>query len=177
MANPNKGIQPQKLNKFPANTAFSADDYYLLYNQTAQQQPARTLHLVAIPLSLFGLFGLLWALPFPHLGFLGTYNGFFNWASFLLAFMIYFYLRLAPTVSYLILFFLLVCAYGVVQLSAWQVLNGPPLGAICGSLFLVSATALAFTGNRKTVTDKGKLLLAAPIWEVYTLLNKKPQQQ
>ncbi|GAB2705708.1 hypothetical protein GCM10027037_34540 [Mucilaginibacter koreensis] len=151
-----------------------ADSYYTLYNQTVLQQPARLVHLLAIPVMLFSLFGLLWAIPFPHLNFMGVYNGYINWASFLLAFMIYYYLRMSPMVSYLILFFLLVCAYGVVQLLAWQTLGGPKLWLVCAVLFIVSTVALVFSGNRPNSLNKTRLILAGPLWEAYTLIRRKP---
>jgi uncharacterized membrane protein YGL010W len=157
------------------NTQATADNYYTLYNKTVLQQPARFVHLLAIPLLLFSLFGLLWAMPFPHIGFAGTYNGYINWASFLLAFMIYYYLKMSPMVSYIMLFFLLLCAYGVVQLIAWQTLGGPKLWLVCAVMFIVSTVALVFTGNRPYSLNKTRQILAGPLWVIFTLTGKRPK--
>jgi hypothetical protein len=100
---------------------------YEQYDQVYQRTPNSFILYIAIPLMLFGLLCFVWALPFPHLAFLGRYNGYVNWASFLIAGLIYHYLKLSPIVSYLILFMFFGFSYGIIQLEQWQKAGGPSL--------------------------------------------------
>lgn len=129
-----------------------------------------------IPLLTFGLFGLIWAIPFPHLAFLGIYNGYFNWASFIIAIAIYFYLKLSPIISYFILFILLGFSYGIMQLVAWQQAGGLPMYLICLAIFIPSLGVLRIGEvtegkNPKTYMDI-KSLVIAPAYLLNQLFNK-----
>ena len=171
MAQNRKTASPAKpATKNPAAAQLTADDYFNIYNQ-AVPSSTRVFQLLGIPVALFGLFALMWAIPFPHIKFLGQYNGFVNWASFLLAFMVYFYLRLRPSISYLILLFLLICAYGVTELLAWQVSGGPQLWLVALIFLVLGAGACMFTIQPASQSKKGLLILAAPLWETMLLMK------
>jgi uncharacterized membrane protein YGL010W len=143
----------------------------------AHQQPLnRTLNLIFIPLLLFAVFGLIWAVPFPYLKFLGRYNGDFNWSSFLLAFLVYYYIRFSPALGYVVLFVLLLYFYIITQLQQWQNAGGLTVWMISGVLFLISATAL-FIGykkeGKKLSFEYGyKNLLIAPLFLVSQVFNR-----
>ncbi|QQL50032.1 hypothetical protein [Mucilaginibacter ginkgonis] len=66
----------------------------------------------------FGLIGLLWTIPFPHLNFLHNYNGYFNWASFAIAALIFYWYRQSPLLSYLLLLLIFGITYGVTLVEA-----------------------------------------------------------
>jgi len=125
---------------------------------------------------VLSLLGLTWAIPFPYLKFLGQYNGFFNWASLLMGVSVYFYFRLSPVLSYLMLFLLFICSFGVMELSKWQITGGPSLGPICLVLFIL-ARAAQFIGYRiegikPSVTDDLKFLFIGPIWLLHFILKR-----
>ncbi|MGO3807768.1 MAG: hypothetical protein ACTJHT_15940, partial [Sphingobacterium sp.] len=62
-------------------------------------------YFVNVALIFFGVMGLIWMIPFPQFDFLVSMemHTFLNWGSFYIAIVIYLYLRMAPTLSYLIL--------------------------------------------------------------------------
>jgi len=124
----------------------------------------------------FSVFGLIWSIPFPHLAFLGIYNGYFNWASFVIAIAIYFYLKLSPIISYFILFILLGFSYGIMELVAWQQADGPQLWSLCVSVFIPSVSALLIGNSREPqFATNGlniKSLAIAPAYLLNQLLNK-----
>ena len=64
------------------------DIYFDKYAESHQNPTNKLIHWVCVPLIVFSLLGLVWAIPFPYIKFLGQYNGFVNWASFLIAFSI-----------------------------------------------------------------------------------------
>ncbi len=147
---------------------------FRLYNPVVKRS-AVAVHLLGIPIAIFSLLGLLWVTPFPSLGFLGHYNGFINWASFFIAILVYYYLRLAPVVSYVLLLFLLLCAYGVTELVSYQTTNNLRVWVICLSLLLVAFTACVLTANNNSPVKAGnrlRLVLAAPIWEILWMGKK-----
>ena len=70
-----KQIQPRKV-----------DVYFDKYSESHQNHTNEVIHWICVPLIVFSLFGLVWEIPFPHLEFLGRYNAYLNFASFLIAF-------------------------------------------------------------------------------------------
>jgi uncharacterized membrane protein YGL010W len=152
------------------------DCYFREYEEAHQDKVNKIIHYVCIPTLAFSLFGLIWAIPFPHLGFLGAYNDYFNWASFIIAIAIYFYLKLSPIISYFILFILLGFSYGIIELVAWQQAGGMPMYLICVIIFVPSLAVLRAGERRegknpKTYMDV-KSLAIAPAYLLNQLLNK-----
>jgi uncharacterized membrane protein YGL010W len=87
-------------------------EFYFDKFAAVHQNPAtKLIYIIFIPLLVLSLFGIAWSVPFPYIKFLGQYNQDFNWASFLLAFMVYYYLRLSPVLAFFMLFILLVYFY------------------------------------------------------------------
>lgn len=136
----------------------------------------QTLHFVAIPLILFGLLGLIWTLPFPHLSFLGKYNGFVNWASFVIAFSIYYYYRLSPVISYGVLLLVFAFSAGIVSLEKWQNKGGPALGVICLIVLILGLALQFFAMDRKSPGGNSALspknILISPFWLFYSIFKK-----
>lgn len=123
-------------------------------------------------LMMFGLITFVWALPFPHLAFLGKYNGYLNWASFLIAGLIYYLLRLSPMVSYLMLFMLFGFSYGIIQLEGWQKAGGPALWVV-GFGVLVFGVAVQLFAIKASKINKGvNFLFKTPVWLLVLLLKK-----
>jgi hypothetical protein len=69
----------------PAGVGFYFDKFAAAH----QDRSNKIIHVIFIPLLLFSLVGLFWAIPFPQIKFLGAYNQDFNWSSFFLAFLVY----------------------------------------------------------------------------------------
>ncbi|WP_207535031.1 hypothetical protein [Desertivirga arenae] len=126
----------------------------------------------AIPLVLFGLLGLIWSIPFPHLGFLGKYNGFVNWASFVIAFSIYYYYRLSPVISYGALLLVFAFSAGIVGLEKVQNNGGPAMGSICLVIFILGITLQYFASGKDGAVLSPRNILVSPVWLIYSIFKK-----
>lgn len=152
-------------------------EFYFDKFSAAHQDPANIIiHIVFIPLLVFSLFGILWAIPFPYIKFLGQYNADFNWSSFLLAFSIYYYLRLSPLLSYFMLFILLIYCYLITEIQQWQKAGGPALWLICGVIFLFSCIVLYAgykrEGKKLSFEYRYKNILIAPLFLVHLVFKR-----
>ena len=131
---------------------------------------------IFISLIMFSLLGLAWAIPFPYLKFLGKSNGFFNWASFFIAFCVYGYYKLSPVSSYFVFFILFAFSYGVMQLDLWHKSGGPALWLICVIICIVSFTvqlATFRTANKRfSIIDSVQFILIAPVWLLHFILKR-----
>jgi len=144
---------------------------------TYHQHPSnRLINWVCIPLITFSIVGLAWSIPFPYLAFLGKYNGFLNWASFLIAFSGYYYYRLSPILSYMAILLIFVLALMVVQLEKWQMTGGPAIWPVCAVVFLLAAAgqfiAQKIEGRKVPFLLAVKSLLIGPIWLLHFICVK-----
>lgn len=151
----------------------------VLFNQYAQlhQNPVnRMLQWLCIPLLVFSIIGLVTAIPFPHLNFLGKYNTYISWFSFLLTFTIYYYIKLSPILSYLMLLIIGILYYFIIELEYVEKEGGPALWLVSLVIFIIAATGL-FIGNKKeqnkvSFTKHLHFLLIGPIWLIGQMLKK-----
>jgi uncharacterized membrane protein YGL010W len=152
------------------------DVYFAKYTESHQNPTNKLIHWICVPLIVFSIMGLLWAIPFPYLKFLGFYNGFVNWASFLIAFSIYYYYKLSPVLSYFMLLALMGFSYGVIQLAEWQKAGGPALWLVCSILFVASWVGQFIghniEGKKPSFLDDLKFLLIGPIWLLHFILKR-----
>jgi uncharacterized membrane protein YGL010W len=169
--------QNSNQSKPPKTSEIRPVDVYLArYSENHQNPTNKLIHWICVPLIVFSIFGLLWAIPFPNLKFLGSYNGYFNWASFLIAFSIYYYYKLSPVLSYFMLLVLMLFSFGVIELADWQKTGGPALWPIC-AILLVLSWAGQFIGHniegkKPSFLDEQKFLLIGPIWLLHFILKK-----
>lgn len=125
-------------------------------------------------LTSFGILGVIWSIPFPHLEFLGKFNGFVNWASFLIAIAIYYYYTMSAVVSYGLLLFIFAFSALIVTLEKMHRLNGWP------SMGLVSVVMLGIgimlqqlaTSKYNGRVNRFALLAYTPFFLMYTLFQK-----
>ena len=152
------------------------DQYFNQYAEHHQNPTNKLIHWICVPLIVFSIFGLVWAIPFPHLKFLGIYNGYFNWASFLLAFSIYYYYKLSPVLSYFMLFILMGFSYGIIELAEWQKTGGPALWLICLVIFVLSWIGQfighKIEGKKPSFLDDLRFLLIGPAWLLHFILKR-----
>ncbi len=144
---------------------------------TYHQNPVnRLLHWIFVPLLLFSIIGLVTAIPFPHLAFLGKYNMFINWFSFLLAGSIYYYLRLSPLLSYLMLFMIGIMYFFIVQLEYIEQGGGPALWQVSLCILAVSLIGkfigYKIEGKMPPFLSSLKFLFIGPIWLLHLILRK-----
>lgn len=151
----------------------------ILFDQYAEshQDPSNKLiHWVCVPLIVFSILGLVWSIPFPHLDFLGKYNGYLNWASFLIAFSIYYYYKLSPVMSYFMLLFVFAMSMMIVQLEKWEASGGPAVWLVCAVIFVLAWTGQFFghriEGKKPSFLTDVKFLLIGPIWLLHFVCKK-----
>jgi uncharacterized membrane protein YGL010W len=146
------------------------------YAESHQNPTNKLIHWICVPLIVFSLFGLIWAIPFPHLEFLSSYNGYFNWDSFLIAFSVYYYYKLSPILSYAMLLILMLFCYFVIQLAAWQHGGGPALWMIFAAIFVVAWIGQfighKIEGKKPSFLTDLKFLLIGPIWLLHFIFKK-----
>jgi uncharacterized membrane protein YGL010W len=172
----------QKLKKANAKvspaieTRRPVDVYFDQYAESHQNPTNKLIHWVCVPLIVFSLLGLVWAIPFPYLKFMGTYNGYFNWASFLIAFAVYYYYKLSPVLSYVMLLVIFFFVYLITLLAGWEANGGPALWLVCAVIFVIAWVG-QFVGHKiegkkpSFLTDL-KFLLIGPIWLLHFIFKK-----
>jgi uncharacterized membrane protein YGL010W len=152
------------------------DVYFDKYAESHQNKINKAIHWICVPLIVFSLLGLMWAIPFPQLNFLGEYKTMLNWASFLIAFSIYYYYKLSPILSYFMLIIIFAFSYGIMELYQWQVNGGPALWQSCLAIFVVSWIGQfighKIEGKKPSFLDDLKFLLIGPIWLLHFILKK-----
>jgi uncharacterized membrane protein YGL010W len=152
------------------------DKLFDTYGESHQNANNEVIHWICVPLIVFSLLGLVWSIPFPHLGFLGRYNGFVNWGSFLIAFSVFYYYKLSPVMSYLMLVFIFIMTFFIVMLEKWEQNGGPAVWLVCAMVFVLSWIGQfighKIEGKKPTFLNDVKFLLIGPIWLLHFICNK-----
>ena len=146
------------------------------YSENHQNPTNKLIHWVCVPLIVFSIIGLVSAIPFPHIGFLGKYNMYINWFSFLMAGTMYYYLKLSPILSYFMLFFFGICYFFVIQLEYVEQAGGIALWQSSLIIFVLSwigqYIGQKIEGKKPSFLDDVKFLLIGPLWLLHLLLKK-----
>ncbi len=154
------------------------DVYFEAFAKYSQHPINRIIQYVCIPIFSFGVLGLVWMVPFPEIAFLKKhgYDTFLNWGSFFIAGFIYYYLRLATTLSYAVLLTVGIFSFFIVQLEYVEQAGGPAVWLVCGGLLFLSLAAL-LVGRRLERTPMPlsvffKMLALGPIWLWHFVFKK-----
>jgi uncharacterized membrane protein YGL010W len=146
------------------------------YAESYQNPRFETLQQICVPLLVFSLLGLAWAIPFPHLDILGRYNGFVNWASFVIAISVFYCYKLSPIMSYMMLFLTFILTFFIVTLEKWQLNGGLAIWQVCLPIFLLSLAGLLIgrktEGIKPSFLDNVNFLLIGPIWIFHIICRK-----
>ena len=153
------------------------DVYFEKYSESHQNHTNEIIHWICVPAIVFSLFGLIWAIPFPNLEILGKYNGYVNWASFLIAFSIYYYYKLSPVLSYFMLLLIMFFSAGIVSLEKMHNTAGwPQMWQVCLGIFVLAWIGQfighKIEGKKPSFFDDLKFLLIGPIWLLHFILKK-----
>lgn len=152
------------------------DRYFDQYAESHQNPTNKLIHWICVPLIVFSLLGLVWCIPFPHLEFLGRYNTFLNWASFLIAFSVYYYYTLSPVLSFLMMWVIGLMSFFIVQLEQWEKMGGPAVWLVCLIIFVAAWIGQFFghkiEGKKPSFIDDIKFLLIGPIWLLHFICKK-----
>ena len=173
MANAKK--KQQKIQSPPKR---EVDVYFETLNRQSEHPVNRVLQYIGIPVFSFAVLGLVWLIPFPEIGFLkrNGFDTFLNWGSFFIAGVIYYYLRLATTLSYAMLLTIGVFSFFIVQLEYVEQAGGPAVWVVCSLLLLISFLVL-YLGKRmeRNPVPFGaflRMLALGPIWLWHFVFKK-----
>ncbi|GGC39178.1 hypothetical protein GCM10011386_34080 [Parapedobacter defluvii] len=154
------------------------DVYFETLAEQSQNPINRVIQYVAIPVFSFAVLGLVWMIPFPEIGFLkrNGYDTFLNWGSFFIAGFVYYYLRLATTLSYAVLLTVGVFSFFIVRLEYVEQSGGPTVWFVCSVLLLASFLAL-YLGKRMErnpvpFSNFLRMLVLGPIWLWHFVFKK-----
>ena len=147
------------------------------YAESHQNSTNELIHWICVPLIVFSLLGLVWLIPFPQLAFLGEYQTFFNWASFVIAFAMYYYFTLSPTLFFMMIWVIGGMSYVIVKLEMWEKYDGGPSAwMIFASIFVLSWIGQfighKIEGKKPSFLDDVKFLLIGPIWLLHFVCKK-----
>lgn len=157
------------------------DQYFVMLDKQFSTNNS-VIYAVFLFLFFFGVQGLIWMIPFPQFDFLVRMNmhTFLNWGSFYIAIMIYLYLKLAPTLSYAMLFTVGVMSYLIVQLEYYERAGGIAVWIITGVLAIIGLVGLLLSVRREQMKPTSKsvwqLITIGPIWlwsKVFRVFNIK----
>ncbi|NCD67958.1 Mpo1 family 2-hydroxy fatty acid dioxygenase [Mucilaginibacter agri] len=152
------------------------DVYFDKYAESHQNPKNELIHWICVPLIVFSLVGLVWAIPFPYLPFLGRLNGYVSWAWLLIAFAVYYYFKLSPVLAGFMLLLILIFIYAILALLNWQHSGGPALWQSCLIIFVLSWVGQfighKIEGKKPSFFDDIKFLLIGPIWLMHFILLK-----
>jgi uncharacterized membrane protein YGL010W len=145
------------------------DTYFDKYAESHQNPTNKIIHWICVPLIVFSLLGLVWAIPFPHLTFLGQYSRYVNWATFLILFSIIYYFRLSPALAVAMLLVIFVFAAIIVTLEKLHNEQGwPAMWQVCLAIFFLSWIGQfighKIEGKKPSFLDDLRFLLIGPIW-------------
>jgi uncharacterized membrane protein YGL010W len=146
------------------------------YAESHQDHTNKLVHWICVPLIIFSLLGLIWAIPFPHLEFLGRYNNSINWASFLIAFVIYYYYRLSPVLSYAMLILIMAFCAAIAGLQQMEQAGWFPMWEVCLFIFALAWTGQfighKIEGKKPSFLDDLKFLLIGPLWLMHFIFKR-----
>ncbi|MET4082004.1 putative membrane protein YGL010W [Pedobacter sp. UYP30] len=152
------------------------DVYFDKYEESHNNHTNELIHWVCVPLIVFSLLGLVWNIPFPHLEFIGRYNGFFNWASILIAFTLYYYFTLSPLLAFLMIWVIGIMSYVIVQIELLVGLGSNSAYIIYAVIFVVAWIGQfighKIEGKKPSFLDDLRFLLIGPIWLLHFICIK-----
>lgn len=152
------------------------DIYFDKYAESHQNHTNEIIHWICVPLIFFSIMGLIWAIPFPNLEFLGTYRTFVNWFTFVMVAVVLYYYYLSHILAFLMIFVIGLFGGMVVKLEHWQDAGGPALWQISLVIFIVAWIGQfighKIEGKKPSFFDDLRFLLIGPIWLLHFICIK-----
>jgi hypothetical protein len=176
VANTKTKTQSQRTKAVPAKSSKEPkgiNHYWSEYQAVFPSSTDKLVSGVGMVLTLLAFMGITWSLPFPKLHFLGQYATYFNWASFLIAFYVaYYYFKLAPLYSYVILLVLFGLSYVITELDQAHQHGGPSVWPISFVLLVIGVGVLVLFKKSGSIVQALKFILVGPAC-IFKLLLKR----
>ncbi len=152
------------------------DIYFDAYSESHQNPTNKFIHWICVPLILFSIIGLVTAIPFPKLEFLGQYQTYINWFSFLMAAIILYYFELSRILAFLMILVISFMFYFIVLLERVEQNGGPALWQVSLGIFVVAWIGQfighKIEGKKPSFLDDLRFLLIGPIWLLHFICKK-----
>ena len=151
--------------------------YFTRYAESHQNLINVFIHWVCVPLIVFSILGLVWAIPIPHFSFLGKLNGYINLATLLILFATIYFLRLSIRLGLAMILTIWIFSAGIIFLERMARLhNWPEMWQVCLVIFVL-AWAGQFLGHKiegkkPSFLEDLQFLLIGPIWLWAKLFRK-----
>lgn len=152
------------------------DVYFDKYAESHQNKTNKFIHWICVPLIFFSVIGLITAIPFPKFEFLGRYQTYVNWFSFVMAATIFYYYSLSRTLAFLMIIVISIMYFFIVQLEYVEQNGGLALWQSSLIIFVVAWIGQfighKIEGKKPSFLDDLKFLLIGPIWLLHFICKK-----
>jgi uncharacterized membrane protein YGL010W len=149
------------------------DQLFAKYSESHQNKINKTIHWIAVPTIVFSLLGLIWAIPMP--AFMAPYP-FFNWASIVIAFALYYYYQLSPILAFAMIILIGLFSYFIVLVELNALAGGMQMSQFFSILFVISwifqFIGHHIEGKKPSFFDDLRFLLIGPIWLIHFVFKK-----
>lgn len=141
------------------------DNYLSRYAEHHLNPVNKNIHWLCVPLIMFCILGLVWLIPVPKVL---SFNGYFNWASLLMALVFYYWYQLSASLAYAMILVLFIMSYLIVLINTALVtaVISPVLVYL---LLFIAAWAGQFIGHKiegkkPSFLEDLQFLLIGPLW-------------
>ena len=155
--------------------------YLNRYAESHQNHSNVLIHWICVPLIVFSLLGLVWAIPVPHIAILGKLNGYVNLATLLILFATVYYLRLSFRIGIAMILTIWIFSTGIILLERLARLHGwPEMWQVCLTIFVLAWVAQfighKIEGKKPSFLEDLQFLLIGPAWlwvKIFRKMNWK----
>jgi len=152
----------------------TVDQWLDEYGESHKNATNKLIHWICIPLIMFSLFGILWAIPVPSQ--FAKVSPLLNWSSIILALALIFYIRLSFP---LFLGFVLISA-GIIlgNHALFNMLGGDPLLQVIASVIIFVVAWIGqfighnIEGKKPSFFKDLQFLLIGPAWLLHFVFKK-----
>jgi len=151
-------------------SSLKIETYFDNYSTHHRNPVNKAIHWICVPMIMFSLLGLIWLVPYPYSL---SFHGYLNWASFLIAFSVYYWFTLSPALSYAMIFVIALFAYliNVVNASfghyAWAAYLIIFLAAWIGQFI-----GHKIEGKKPSFLQDLSYLLIGPLWLMHFIFQR-----
>lgn len=142
------------------------EGYLERYGEHHRNPVNKAIHWIAVPLIMFSLLGLVWMIPFAPI------TTFLNWASFLIAFSLYYYWTLSKQMAVAMLIIIGIMSYFIVQIELSAARPALVFAMIFVIAWIFQFIGHKIEGKKPSFLEDVKFLLIGPLWLLHFIFKK-----
>ncbi len=144
------------------------------YGSSHKNMTNKLIHWICVPLIFFSIVGMLWSIPSNALNDLfNSSSAYMNWGMVALVLILFYYIRLSPTLAIGMSLFSALCLFFSNKLSMVEV---APLWAICIAIFVLAWIGQFYghhvEGKKPSFFKDLQFLLIGPAWLMHFIYKK-----